>query len=97
MSLPLPVYANYADAELKLTPNSYPDSVFRGTDEEEDCRYADAVFYFANNNTRGVHATYSAPDNSNNKVLRTIYRKRFTLPQRRGGRVVHTDQVCAVL
>ena len=56
---PLPVYANYADAELNLMPHSYLDLVFRSTDEEEGYRYAATVFCFASERNRDVHATYS--------------------------------------
>ena len=54
--------------------------------QDDISRYVDAVFCFANERNRNQHAMYSVSLNSNNKVLRTIYRKRFTLPQRRGGR-----------
>ena len=46
----------------------------------------EAVFCFADERNPEVHATYSVSDNANNKVLRTIFRKRFTLTQRRRGR-----------
>ena len=45
-----------------------------------------SCLYLARFITNKQHATYSAHLNSNNKVVRTIFRKRFTLPQRRSGR-----------
>ena len=78
---PLPVYANYADAELNLMPHSYLDLVFRSTDEEEGYRYAATVFCFASERNRDVHATYSASLSIGNYSPRVIFRKRLRLPQ----------------
>ena len=52
----------------------------------------EAVFCFTDKRNPDVHATYSACFNRNNKVLRTIFRKRFTLPQRRLGRQSATSR-----
>ena len=66
ISIPLSVYANYADAELDLMPFYYPKLVFWSIDEEEDYRYTDAVFCFADNVRVKGNATYSVSQISEN-------------------------------
>jgi hypothetical protein len=62
-------------------PNSYLDLVFWSMDEEEDCRYADAVFGFADERNRKEHATYSASVTVTDNLPPIIFRKRLRLPQ----------------